>query len=228
MPQIARPADGGMMYAETNLSHTFPEPLNTITSGLFLILAIFWLIKLKGFDKRHKFLSGCAWLLLIGSIGGTTYHGLRRWSIFIMMDWMPIMLLCLAASVYFWIRALGKWYYGLLVFIAFGLVEFFVRRFIMRNELQLGININYGVMALMVLLPILVLLIRQRWQNGRYILVGLAAFTIALFFRATDSSALLPLGTHFLWHTFGVIAAASMFMFIYEVERVTLRGSNRT
>lgn len=88
--KMLHPADGGMVYTETNLSHRFPEPLNTITSGFFFILALYWIFRLKGFSKHYSFLSIASWILLIGSIGGTFYHDLRRYPVFIMMDWLPI------------------------------------------------------------------------------------------------------------------------------------------
>jgi hypothetical protein len=80
------PPDGGSFYAETNMQHLFPEPLNTITSCFFLAIAIYWTIKLWGKGRQHAFLSVALILLYIGGIGGTIYHGLRQWRIFIMMD----------------------------------------------------------------------------------------------------------------------------------------------
>ncbi|QKJ29137.1 hypothetical protein HQ865_04995 [Mucilaginibacter mali] len=74
------PADGGMPYTETNLHHLFPEPWNMVTSALFLLPGIYWLIKLRGFDRNYTFLSSAVWLMLVGCIGGIVYHGLRRWS----------------------------------------------------------------------------------------------------------------------------------------------------
>lgn len=40
------PPDGGIVYAETNMSQLFPEPLNAITSCFFLAIAIYWTFKL--------------------------------------------------------------------------------------------------------------------------------------------------------------------------------------
>lgn len=101
MQALQNPPDGGSLYAETNLNHLFPEPLNAITSCFFLAIAFYWLFKLWGNFKSHPFLSYCLVLLFIGGIGGTTYHAFRLWRPFIMMDWLPIMLLCISAGVYF-------------------------------------------------------------------------------------------------------------------------------
>jgi hypothetical protein len=211
------PADGGMVYTETNLSHRFPEPLNTITSGFFFLLALYWLFRLKGFSKQYIFLSIASWILFIGSTGGTLYHGLRKYPVFIMMDWLPISILCLLASVYFWIKFSSKWFVGIIALFAFMLIEFQVRKLMHGNNLQLGISLNYAAMVLMVLLPLVLLLLKMKGHNWQYIAAALVSFAVALFFRVADSWALLAVGTHFLWHTFGVIATALMFVFLKRI-----------
>ncbi len=211
------PPDGGMVYTETNLNHLFPEPLNTITSGFFFLLALYWLFRLKGFSKQYIFLSLASWILLIGSIGGTLYHGLRTYPVFIMMDWLPISILCLLASIYFWIRFSGKWFVGAGAFIVFMLIEIRVRKLMHGNNLQLGISLNYAAMVLMVLLPLVLLLIKMKGHNWQFIVSALISFGIALFFRVADSRALLSVGTHFLWHTFGAVATALMFVVLKRI-----------
>lgn len=209
------PPDGGMLYAETNMHNTFPEPLNTITSCFFLAIAIYWTIKLRGKGRQHTFLSFALVLLYIGGIGGTIYHGLRQWSFFIMMDWMPIMLLCVSAGVYFLARV-TRWYYSVLLVGLYVSFQFFVREEMMqRGDIQLFININYAVLAGIVLLPVLAFLIVTRFKNGIWVGMALLAFIVALFFRIADRWEWLEDGTHFLWHTFGAIAAFSMFRYIY-------------
>ncbi|MGI4021852.1 MAG: hypothetical protein ACRYFA_10135 [Janthinobacterium lividum] len=212
------PADGGMLYTETNLNNSFPEPLNTITSGFFFILALYWILRLKGFSKQYVFLSLASWILLIGSTGGTLYHGLRTYPVFIMMDWLPISILCLLASVYFWIKFSGKWFVGAIALIAFILIETQVRKLIHGNNLQLGISLNYAAMVLMILLPLVLLLIKMKGHNWQIIATALFSFGVALFFRIADSWNLLSVGTHFLWHTFGVIATVLMFIFLKRIS----------
>lgn len=60
MPQ---PADGSMVYTETNVGHHFPEPINTITSCFFFVLALYWIFRLKGFSKHYVFLSIASYIL---------------------------------------------------------------------------------------------------------------------------------------------------------------------
>ncbi|MBE9584005.1 hypothetical protein IM792_06050 [Mucilaginibacter sp. JRF] len=218
MPFQLRPADGGMLYTETDLHHYLPEPLNMITAALFFIPAVYWLIKLKGFNREHVFLSVATYLLLIASIGGTIYHGLRQWRIFIYMDWVPIALLCLMASVYFWHKLLGKWYYGMLALLIFIGVVTGIRMFMPLRDIQLAISLNYGVMVVMVVLPLALLLNRMQWRNAGLVAASLLSFAVALFFRVADKWQWVSIGTHFLWHFFGVVATAAIFAFIYRLN----------
>ena len=222
---IIHPPDGGLIYKETDLHHFFPEPWNMISSALFLIPAFYWLYKLKGFSKQYVFLSVCTWLLLIGCIGSTVYHGLRRWHIFIFMDWGPIALLCLMASVYFWIKFTGRIAFGviaLLIFVAFvtGLHYLFPK-----HDIQLMISLNYIVMVLMIVLPLMLLLWKMNWNNWQLVFWAFTAFIVAIGFRVEDKYTSLAIGTHFLWHIFGAIATSMIFLFIYRVKRLQLHTS---
>jgi len=218
MALYQNPPDGGMLYAETNMEHVFPEPLNTITSCFFLAIAIYWTFKLRGSYKEHAFLTFALILLYIGGIGGTIYHGLRQWRIFIMMDWMPIMLLCVFAGVYF-LGKLTRWYFAVLLVVAYGFFQFYLRSQMMEaGNIQLFININYAVLAGLVLFPVLGYLIKSKFRHGRWVGSALLAFVIALSSRVLDQWSMEGIGTHFLWHTFGAVAAFCMFQYIYLIN----------
>jgi hemolysin III len=214
MPFYHNPPDGGMPYAETNMQHVFPEPFNTITSMFFLVIAVYWTVRLWGKGKEHAFLSVAVLLLYVGGIGGTIYHGLRQWRIFIMMDWLPIMLLGVAAGVYF-LGKLTRWFYAVAFVLLYGAFQFYARQQMMHGNIQLFININYAVLAGMVLLPVLGYLISTKFRNGRWVGFALLAFIFALTFRVADRWGWISSGTHFLWHTFGAVAAFCMFQYIY-------------
>ncbi|WP_240732456.1 hypothetical protein [Flavobacterium alkalisoli] len=211
------PPDGGIIYTETNMQNLFPEPLNAATSLLFLLLALFWTFKLWGRAKQHTFLFTAVILLYIGGIGGTVYHGLRQWSFFIMMDWLPIMLLCIAAGVYFLAR-LTKWYYAVGMIVVYVAFQFYLRSIMTQSDVHLFININYAVMASLVLFPVLGYLIRTRFENGLWVGLALMAFILALTFRIADGWGWVSFGTHFLWHLFGAVAAYCMFQYIYLIN----------
>lgn len=214
---IQRPLDGGIIYAETNLNNFFPEPFNGITAAFFLFIAFYWTYKLWGEFTSHKFLTYCLVLLYIGGIGGTTYHMLRQWRIFILMDWMPIMLLCVSAGLYFLALRI-KWIYAGLVVIVYIGLQFGFRNLVMVNP-QLFINVNYAMMATLVLLPVLSYLSYTNWRNGQWVGYALIAFIIAITFRIADKWEWLTVGTHFLWHTFGAIASFCMLNYIYLTQK---------
>lgn len=226
---IQVPPDGGMLYTETNLTAFFPEPLNAITSLFFLLLAVYWTFRLAGKGRRHTFLSIAVALLYIGGIGGTIYHGLRQWAFFIMMDWMPIMLLCVAAGVYF-LSKLVRWYFALGVVVLYVAFQFLLRqKFTEGNDIQLFININYAVLASVVLFPVLAFLAKTKYRHGHWVGFALLAFVLALTFRVADRWAWVSFGTHFLWHVFGAVAAYCMFNYIYllnedEVPTAGIKG----
>ena len=212
------PPDGGLLYTETNMQHFFPEPLNAITSCLFLVIAIYWTVKLWGKWSRHSFLTVSLLLLYVGGIGGTIYHGLRQWRFFIMMDWMPIMLLCIAAGIYFTAR-LTRWYYAVLLVILYVSFQLFARKHMMHGvDIQLFININYAVLAGIVLLPVLAFLVRTEFYKGYWVGIALLSFVAALTFRIADGWGWLANGTHFLWHVFGSVTAYCMFNYIYLIN----------
>lgn len=208
------PPDGGMLYKETDMAQLFPEPLNAITAVFFLALAIFWTIKLKGHFKENPFLTYCLVLLYIGAIGGSVYHSFRQWSVFIMMDWLPIMLLCLSAGFYFVARS-TRWYYAVLTLVMYVILMYALRNWILTDHPSLFINVNYAIMVSFVLFSVLRYLIYTRWKAGKWVGFALLSFVLALTFRIADKWEWLSFGTHFLWHTFGAIAAFCMFNYIF-------------
>jgi hypothetical protein len=218
MQELSSPPDGGMLYTETDLHYFFPEPLNAVTSCFFLAIAIFWSFRLWGKGGQYVFLSTCTVLLYLGGIGGMIYHGLRRWNIFIMMDWLPIMLLCVMAGIYFLFK-IARWYYGALLVVCYIVFHWFARMYVQEHGgVQLFININYAILAGIVLFPVLGYLLTTKFANGSWVGCALLAFIFALTFRVADGWGWLSTGTHFLWHTFGAVAAFCMFQYLYLIN----------
>lgn len=205
--------DGGQAYTETNLSRLIVEPWNFVTAAFFVILSVYWLLKVGKTARQHLFLYVMLWLLLVGSIGGTLYHGFRFHRLFLLMDWMPILLITFASSVWFFIRAWGRWGPPLLLVAAF----FVFQAALFRSgvPIQVAINSSYASMAVLVLFPVGWFLRKSSWQNGLLVLLALAAFAAALFFRWADHLMWLPVGTHFLWHLFGLLAVHLMLRFVW-------------
>lgn len=219
MPIHSIPPDGGMVYKETDMTQFFPEPLNAITALLFLAIAIFWTVKMKGNFKEYPFLTYCLILLYIGAIGGTVYHSFRQWPVFIMMDWMPIMLLCLSAGFYFLAQSI-RWYYAVSMVLAYIILMLGLRNWILIDNTSLFVNVNYGIMASFVLFSVLSYLIYTQWKAGKWVGFALLSFVLALTCRIVDKWNWLSFGTHFLWHTFGAIATFCMFNYIYLTQNI--------
>ena len=84
---IYRALDGGPIYTETpaeiRAQKPYPgpvaEPWNAATAFLFVAVAVFWILRLRGRLSRYPFLAVSLPLLLVGGVGGTLYHGLRSW-----------------------------------------------------------------------------------------------------------------------------------------------------
>ncbi|MEC3875833.1 hypothetical protein [Chryseobacterium salviniae] len=222
MPIYQIPPDGGIVYAETNMGRLFPEPLNAVTSVFFLAIAIFWTIKMSGNFRKYPFLTYCLILLYIGAIGGTIYHSFRQWPVFIVMDWLPIMLLCISAGFYFLAKS-TRWYYAVLMVVGYLFFMFALRNWIIVNNTSFFINLNYAMMAALVLFSVLKYLMYTRWKARKWVGFALLSFVFALTFRIADKWGWLSFGTHFLWHGFGAIATFCMFNYIYLTQNKLLK-----
>lgn len=228
--------DGGPRYVETPPDPAAPgsrrpaEPWNTVTAAIFIVIAVAWLWKLRGRYREYPFVASCMPILLAGGIGGTLFHGTRvpvhvgGWSlpIFFLLDVVPISLLGLAGAVYMTLRYLGRnrlWLLFVLVVFYAAVNRLFFAALGPMNR-QLSINLSYASLAVVVLAPVTLVLIRTRFRHGGWVVVGLVSFGIAWFFRLIDqySAEYLTTGTHWLWHTFGAISTVAMVYYFYKIE----------
>jgi hemolysin III len=213
------PADGGIIYTETDLTKLFPEPLNMISATFFVAIAVYWIFKLKGFSPKHTLLSIATYILLIGSIGGTLYHGFRMHSFFILMDWLPILILITLVTAYFWSKVTGSWLYTIIILMVIVAVEYVAYKLLSSTNMNLANNVNYAMLVLSAILPLALFLERTRFKYAKWVLAALTFFGVALFFRISDSWMILDSGTHFLWHTFGMLATQSIFVYLYKINQ---------
>lgn len=226
-----RLTDGGPRYKETPLDpalHTvhLAEPFNTVTATFFILIVFFWLGRLWGRFRQFPFVTMCLPILLTGGIGGTLYHAARSDRLFFLLDVIPISVLGAAGSIFLTFRlgrTLGIWRVlaysiGLLcVYFAVNLVLF---RFVQFPNPNLRVNLSYAMLALMLLIPLVAVLIRTRFRHAGWVIGGLFCFGIAWFCRLIDRSSLdtLPMGTHWLWHTFGAITTFAIAQYFYLLE----------
>lgn len=213
------PVDRGPVYYESDFSQKIVEPWNAGSAMLFVFIALFWLWRLRGRYREFGFLACCQPILLTGGIGGTLYHAFRSNVTFFLLDVIPIQILGLAVSIFFCflLRLSIRQVIG--AFITFLFVGVVVGLF--KPSPHVRINISYALLGTLVVIPILLVLRRTQFVHGRWILMGLISFAIALYFRFVDARQPppLPMGTHWLWHTFGAITTFALSEYVYRLTR---------
>jgi hemolysin III len=118
--QINLPGDGGLLYRETVIHQTIVEPWNAFSSLAFLIPAIFFLYKLRGHYRDNGFIVFfCSPLLILGGLGSTFYHAFRVSFWLLLLDVLPILVLTLGVSIYFWWGIFRKKIWILVIFVVF-------------------------------------------------------------------------------------------------------------
>ncbi len=215
-------ADFGPFYAETNLEHFPVEPFNTYSNFLFLVVALFWLgrIKKQTNPQFKTFLKLSLPLLLVGFIGGSVYHATRSHLGWMLLDVVPIYILGVFAGVYQWRQLNLRLFTIILVFI-FLLGVPLTLLWTLVPEGPNKPTLGYTLLTLPVLLP---LVFDQFQFRGKYLpllMRPIALVALALCFRALDSTVWvqqnLSIGTHWLWHCFG--AATCHFLLVYMETR---------
>ncbi len=191
------------------------------SAALFLLLVGVLAWRLRAQWRRQILLTAALPILLVGGVGGTLYHGLRSERVYLYMDFMPILILLLMCTIYFWRQVLTRRRYILTALLPFIVLEAIIGYFINRAETQqarvIAINLSYANLGLMALVPIVWLQLRTRWLHWNRIGWALICFGLALLNRYLDNvrPPLLPMGTHFLWHTFGTAATYFLIDYIY-------------
>jgi hypothetical protein len=235
-----KPQDGGPIYAETLLSggeHWLIEPWNAWSSLLFWLPVAYWVWQLWGKFDRHPFLVLCLILLFLGGTGSALFHGLRLSPWLLFMDVLPIALLSIVLSFYFWYLWIGNWVkvaLGFTVFIALRVWIYIESEYwIMLVGPHTFINVSYFLNGVLWFLPGLAILYRRRWRGAQWLAFALVFFALSLYFRALDDipSAFMPImpwGTHWLWHAFSAAGAGFMGRFVYDLDGENARWNLRT
>lgn len=231
--KIERGLDRGPIYTETPeeirdqlpFVGTIAEPWNTATAFLFVVIVLIWIVRLRGRLFNYPFLLATLPILLIGGIGGTLYHGTRSWVGYFLMDVVPINILGLAVSIYLWIRLGPKLRHFFAMLIVLALITLTGQFTLPRVW---AINVSYAGLALIILVPIVLTLIRTCGLHSGWIGTAIVSFVFAWFFRLADvlDPPLLPMGTHWLWHTFGALTTAALSEYMYLIEGVSLKKPN--
>ncbi|MDT0641988.1 hypothetical protein RM553_04005 [Zunongwangia sp. F363] len=215
---LSFPNDSGPIYQET-VAGRFPvEPFNTFSNFLFLAFTIYYARKVYPDYRNQLFLAYSLPVLFIGFIGGTVYHATRSHEIWLILDWLPILLLCLAVSVYF-IFLSSRFLWQRIVLAVIVLLLVFGVRYIPFGKFQ--ISVNYLGTASGLLLPLFVYLYKTHFKYWGSIVLAILSFGLALSFRVMDKFMdELEMGTHWLWHTFGAISVFFLMKYIYKSKNL--------
>jgi len=219
--------DYGPIYKETQIAlskDSLPfiiEPWNTITAIFFIFISIYWLIKIsKSKNKKDLlFLKFVSFLLLIGGVGGTLYHGFRSHNIFLTLDWGPIVIIAL--SLVSWIiYKLTNNIFKTIILNLLSFILIFVLTYFLSNYLpsSIGISIGYIFLSLYIIIPIIIYLSKNNFKHFNIIFFSFCCFIIGFIFRTIDFNSDFIMGTHFLWHIFGLLATHLLFIFIAKLS----------
>lgn len=223
-----RMPDGGPRYTETPRDPTDPdspfiaEPWNAVTASFFIFIVLVWVWRLRGRYRDYPFVMCCMPILLAGGVGGTLYHAFRTSRAYFLLDVIPISVLGLAGAVYLAVKLSRRWAWaytlgGLVMYVVLNRLLFTV---LPVPNIQWAVNISYASLAALIVTPMAVVLVRTKFRHAGWVVAGLVSFGIAWFCRLLDwqLGAYLPMGSHWLWHTFGAVCTAMVIEFFYRVE----------
>ncbi len=209
------PNDSGPIYQET-MQGRFPvEPFNTYSNLFFLAIIVYFSVRVYRDVERHKFLAWCMPFLLLSYIGGTVYHASRSADFWMYLDWLPIVALCFAVSVYFTARIRTGWKGRLWLILIVLFLVVGVR--LLPWPVSIKTSAGYIATVLGLLLPIFVYMYTKHMKNWNLIVFAILSFGVAISFRVMDRFVdILPMGTHWLWHSFGALAVFLLISYIYR------------
>lgn len=215
--------DQGPLYHEFIADGTVREPWNAYSSLVFFIPVIFWILYLRGQYKDHKIIVALLPFLFLNGIGSTLYHAFRTSDFLLLLDWMPATIMSILLSSYFWTKIVKKWYFGFLCVLAFYVASSVVVGLVTTPENRdLAPNISYFFVGCSFLIPIVIHLYKNQFRFWYHVFAAFLFLGFSLLFRTLDYPtpnpfpALLPQGTHFLWHVFSSFAVFSMGFYIYN------------
>jgi hypothetical protein len=206
---------------ETDPDRFIVEPWNAFSSLLMLIPATIWFFKVRHEITHYRFLLLAILMVVLGGLGSALFHGFRASLFFLLMDIIPSAILTLFLSIYLWLKILKRWWYiFFILFPAFGI------RFLFWNSIpdHMAINLSYFISGLIIALPLVIILIKDRFTKWHIVVLGVTSFIVALLFRQLDTVqiVLLPMGTHFLWHVFSAVGAWFILDYIHYLRDVQL------
>ena len=212
------PNDHGPIYLETLMGRFPVEPWNTFSNLLFLVLIVFWFLRVRHHARDHRFIAASLPVFLLGWVGGTVYHATRSHDAWLFLDFGPIALLAFAVAVFFWRRQGFSWLVAPILVIGPLAVAGIIVSLVGDAHGALHV-LGFPVVALVILMPVLRYLAKTGWKDIGLVAGALAGFAVAAGFRSIDVSvpiAFLPMGTHWLWHGVGAGTVHLLMLYIYR------------
>lgn len=218
--------DFGPHYHEFHPDWLVKEPWNAASSLFFLVPVAYWFYLLRGKYKAYWPITVLLPLLALNGIGSTVYHAFRAHDFWLFLDFIPAAAAMLILTFYLWNRLLGKWYFTMLVVIAFmamrgvpPLVFDFDE-----SDRHIMINIGYFITGLMIMTPVIGLLLKTNFFKWKLFVASAFFLGMALLFRYIDNTnaPMLPMGVHWLWHVVSACAVFPMGWYIYHIHNVKI------
>lgn len=220
--------DSGPTYAETDMDRLPVEPWSAVSNVVFLFVAVYWWRRTRFRFRDHPVIVAGLPILVFGFVGGTLYHTLRNSDLWLILDMLPILVLALLAAVYLWKQTLKSRLLACMATLAPPVAMHLLAHGV-NVPRRMHIALGYSGLALMILTPALVHCAVKNWAHWRWLAGALAAFAAAIVFRTFDAAAAragMPMGTHFLWHTFGGMSTFCMLAYLYHADNARRPGQN--
>lgn len=223
--------DGGPFYHEFHADWFIKEPWNAYSSLFFFIPVAFWIWKLRGRYRENLIIVALLPLLFLNGLGSTLFHAFRAERIFLLLDWMPALLMSVTLSSYLWTRIVKRWYFGLVIVLAFYFVAVLCILVVVQytGMQDMAPNFGYFFTGAAYITPIFIILIKTKLYRIRLVAISFLFLALALLCRASDYPTpnpipdFLPQGTHFMWHIFSSFAVFTMGYYVYFINKIDLR-----
>ena len=208
------PSDGGPIYCETDMGRAFVEPWSTVSEAGFLIVIIYWALRLRGRYRDHPFLAFALPVCFVGVVGGILYHGLRAHRIFFLMDIWPMLVLFVATVWYLFFRVSGRIWAATAYTVGFYFASEAIFRLV--DDRITAIAISYAFAGLAMALPVLIEIQRNRGRGLGLVSLAGCAVAIGTVAHALDDDLcdVLPMGTLWIWHLLAAFAVHCLIRYL--------------
>ncbi|OJJ15092.1 hypothetical protein BKI52_40210 [marine bacterium AO1-C] len=214
------------MYQEYHADYFIKQPWNAISSLVFFIPVIYWILKLKPKFGKYPILAAILPLLFLNGLGSTLFHAFKPNIVFGLLDALPPMLMVIFLSSYFWRKITLSWAKGVLIVLGFYTLNFCLTYILYKVfNFKGAFNVTYLISGLTLLTPVVMFLVKTRWQQWNLIVLAVTCIGLALLFRVLDRTVplylpILTQGTHFLWHIFSAFAVFPLGRFLIHVQDI--------